>query len=259
VVAFGGYSALGAYEVARRVVTQVSGMSATIFTPLLPVISTLNVYKKREELSNVVRKSLSYLGMVSIPIVLFIFLFCVPLMRAWLNMADVSSITLSTRMLLVGSSIDLFTGPLTVASVGMGTAKIAVLKLVSPLILYVVLPPALGSIFGFSGVLIGEIVALSVGAIVGIRLFEKWAGISTLGATMRTMWRVTILIIPIAIIIWFLWHFSRGWMGWERISIWGGTFLLYLITVLFVYRIMGLISRQEVNYVRLAFGLGGKD
>ncbi len=258
-VAFGGFPSLGAYEVARRVVTQINGMSATIFAPLLPVISTLNVFKKGQDLSNVVRKSLSYLGMVSTPIVIFVFVFCAPLMRAWLDIADVSYVTLATRMLLVGSAIDLFTGPLTVASVGMGTAKIVFLKLVSPLILYMVLPLSLGSVLGFSGVLLGEAVALSVGAIVGIRLFEKWAGISALGAAMYSIRRSALLTMPVALIIWLLWHLSTDWTGWVRLTIWGGIFLLYLIVVSFFYRIMGLISRQEINSVRLAFGLSGRD
>ena len=97
-----------------------------------------------------------------------------------------------------------------------------------------------------------------MGAIVGIRLFEKWAGISILGASIHSIWRSAVLTMPVALIIWFLWYLSSDWIGWNRISIWGGTFLLYLIAISFVYRIAGLISRQEIDSVRLAFGLGAK-
>lgn len=250
---YGGLTAVGAYEIAKRVVSQLSGVSTTIFTPMLPTVSVLARQERRETLSKLLEKSLAYLSMVSIPILVFMLFHYEPIMHAWLGIEDVAMVALAGRLLLLATCIDLFTGPITTASVGMGTPRISVLKLIGPLIAYIILVPLLGKAYGFVGILIGETIALMIGTFIGLYAFKRWTSIPVLSMAIKSVGQVCLSVIPCAIIIWFLWQWSFGWLGWQKLLVWGVVFATYLGITAVIFRITGILSSYEINLVAALF------
>lgn len=252
-VTYGGLVAVGAYEIAKRVVGQISGMSTTIFTPLLPTVSVLTRQDRQQTLLQLLERSLLYLSIASMPILVFMLLHYDAILQAWLGVEDVQMIALAGRLLLLATCIDLFTGPVTTAAVGMGTARITILKLAGPLILYVTLIPLFGYLYGFTGILVGETVALIVGTLIGLYVFKSWTSIPVLSMAFKYIVQVCLSAIPFALVIWFLWKSSSLWWGWQNLLVWGSVFTGYLLVTAVIFRITGILSSYEINLVAALF------
>jgi O-antigen/teichoic acid export membrane protein len=257
-VAYAGVAFVGIYEIARRVVSQVNSMSSVIFVPMLPAVSMLETQEQQNTIGRLLEKALLYLCMLGVPFVCFLFFFYDPIIRVWLGSVDVQAISLAGRFLLLTSFMDLLTGPIMAASIGMGTALLQVFKIVTALVLHIILIPILGHAFGFMGVLIGESLSVLAGTFTGLALFQKWWGIRDISMVVRALIRVITITLPISLVLWVIWMQSNLHPIWQTLPGWASVLALYLGTTAILYRLSGLITDYEVNLFFTAIGLKRK-
>jgi O-antigen/teichoic acid export membrane protein len=253
--AYAGVSFVGIYDIAKRIVNQVNGVSTIVFLPLVPAVSSLAAQGKKESLHELLRRCQLYLGMLGLPLTYFLLIFYDPVLSAWLGLSEVSFISFAGRLLLIATFAELFTGPTTTASLGLGTANLYVLKLLLTGILNVVLVLGLGQRFGFHGIVIGETVATLIGTFICILVFQRWFSIPAVQMTLEAIKRVSVATLPIWLLLTGVWLYFSGLPVWHSLLTWGGMLAMGLLATGLVYWFTGLLSRYEVDLALNAFAL----
>ncbi len=253
--AYAGVAFVGIYDIAKRIVNQVNGVSSIVFYPLVPVVSSLVAQGKKESLYELLRRCQLYLGMLGLPLTYFLLIFYDPVLSAWLGLSEVSSISFAGRLLLIATFAELFTGPATTASLGLGTANLHVVKLLLSGILSVALILGLGQQYGFQGIVIGETAATLIGTLVCISIFQKWFSIPVAQMTLEAIRRVSVATLPVWLLLAGAWLYFSGFPVWHSLLTWGGMLTVGLLATGLVYWFTGLLSRYEVDLALNAFAL----
>ena len=253
--AYAGVAFVGIYDIAKRIVNQVNGVSTIVFTPLVPAVSSLATQGKKESLHELLRRCQLYLGMLGLPLTYFLLIFYDPVLRTWLGLSDVSLISFAGRLLLIATFAELFTGPTTTTALGLGTANLQVIKIVLTGILNVILVLVLGQRFGFRGIVIGETVATLIGTFTCIFVFQTWFSIPVGRMTLEAIRRVTVATLPIWLLLAGAWLYFSGLPVWHSLLTWGGMLAVGLLATGLVYWFTGLLSRYEVDLALNAFAL----
>jgi O-antigen/teichoic acid export membrane protein len=252
---YAGVTFVGLYDIAKRVVSQVSGLSTIVFFPLVPAISSLAAQGRRDSLHELLRRCWLYLSMIGLPLATFFLIFYDPLLRAWLGLADVSAISLAGRLLLVATLAEIFTGPATTAAVGLGTPLLQVLKVVLTGILYALLVLGLAPRFAFAGALAGETAALLLGSVIGLALFQAWFHIPVGGMILGAIKRVGLVTLPVWLLLLGVWLAFRNLALWQGLFAWGVMLVVGLAGTGLGYWATGLLSSYEVDLARNALAV----
>lgn len=107
---FMGLAAVSYYEVANRVAIQVRVLIATIFTPIAPAASELQVCDAHEKIVGLYQRSFKYISMTAIPGSVLVIALAPPFIKTWMGPGyGTSAITL--QLLMVSVMMSLLTVP----------------------------------------------------------------------------------------------------------------------------------------------------
>jgi O-antigen/teichoic acid export membrane protein len=249
---FAGVAYVGVYDLAKRIVSQVSGVSTVVFVPLMPAVSSLVAQERRASLRELLSKCHLYLSMIGMPFFYFMLFFYDPLLTAWLKVDNVAAISLAGRILLIGATIDILTGPATMSALGLGTANLHIAKMGLTCALNVVLVFILGPSFGFRGILIAELCAMVGGAVIALSLFRKWFEIPIFRLILDSLWRTSAIVLPVWVVLGSAWLLSRQNLLWQSLASWFLLLFLGGISTFALYWAVGLLSSYEVDLARNA-------
>ena len=249
---FAGVAYVGIYDLGKRVVSQISGVSSIVFVPLMPAVSSLAAQKRYESLQELLSRCHAYLSMVGMPFVYFMLFFYEPVLTAWLKVDNVAAISLAGRVLLVAVTLDVLTGPATTSALGLGTARLHLIKMLLSGILITTLVLSLGSWFGFIGILLAELCAAIAGTVVSVLLFQKWFNISVMRMILTSTWRTSAVVLPVWLVLGCGWYLSRQNVLWQSLISWGLLLSIGACTILILYWVFALLSSYEVDVVRNA-------
>lgn len=249
---YAGVAYVGIYDVAKRVVSQISGISTVVFVPLMPAVAALSAQKRYENLRELLRRCYLYLSLSGLPVVFFMLCFYDPILKAWLRVSDVGIISFAGRLLLLATVIDIFTGPATTAALGLGTANLHLLKMTLTTILIAGLVWLLGSRFGFKGVIVAEFCAIVCGAFAGLAIFQKWFAIPVARMIMSSLWRTSLAGVPVWLALSVVWWWSSDSGVWRSLVAWTLMLLLGSLITFGLYLLSGLVSSYEVGIARSA-------
>lgn len=248
--AYAGVAFVGIYDIAKRFISQINGVPAVVFAPLTPVIATMAVGQNWEKIQQLLEKILLYLGMLALPLIYFTMMFFTPLLQAWLGISDVSQVRFAAQLLIIATLIELFTGPATVTTVGLGSAKLHISKILLNLFLLGMLVPLGGYLFSFRGILLTEGIAIMTASIFALFAFEYWYKIKFMKYVWRSFFRVSTALFPACAILFTSWHILTQNNLWKNnLLSWFCMFLLMMMLTILSYRLFGLISNQEKNYI----------
>lgn len=249
--AYAGVASVGIYDIAKRLVSQINGVPAVVFAPLTPAVATMAARQNWEQIQRLLEKALLYLGMLALPLVYFTMMFFTPLLQAWLGISDVSQVKFAAQLLIIATLIELFTGPATVITVGLGSAKLHISKILLTLFLLGMLVPLGGYFFAFEGILLGEGIATVVASLFALFAFEYWYKIKTLKYVWYSLLRVSIALFPVCAVLFASWCILIEINFWKNnLLTWFFMFLLMIMLTILSYRLFGLISNQEKNYIK---------
>lgn len=249
---YAGVAYVGIYDVAKRVVSQVSGVSTVVFVPLMPAVAALSAQKQHAKLRELLRRCYLYLCMAGLPIVFFMLCFYDPVLRAWLKVTDVGMISFAGRLLLLAIVIDIFTGPVTTSALGLGTANLHLLKMTLTTVLIVALVWLLGSRFGFKGVIVAEFCAVTCGALAGLAIFQNWFAIPVGRMIVSSLWRTSLVGVPVWLVLSAIWWWSSDSGVWRNLAAWALMLVVGTLMTLGLYWLSGLVSSYEVRIAQNA-------
>jgi O-antigen/teichoic acid export membrane protein len=250
---FAGVAYVGIYDLAKRVVSQISGVSSVVFIPLMPAVSSLAAQKRFESLHELLARCHLYLSMLGMPFFYFMLFFYDPVLTAWLKVDNVASISFAGRLLLITVTLDVFTGPATTSALGLGTARLHLIKMLLSGVLIVTLVFLLGPKFGFSGILVAELCATIAGTFVALRLFQKWFNIPVLTLILKSFWRTSAVNLPVWLVLAGGWFLTRHNVLWQSLATWTLLLSVGVTATVALYWACGLLSAYEVDVVRNAF------
>jgi O-antigen/teichoic acid export membrane protein len=250
-VEFAGY-----YDVGKRVVAQVAGLSNILFVPLLPYVASHGARGEeariRETLAMVYRLMLAG----GIPTACFLFWFASPIFAAWIGPGDVSYPVLVCRVAMVYVCIELLTGPATTTAVGMGEPRISAAKLLLSIGLYAGVP-VVGLLGGFEAMVLGEAAAVIAGSALSLALFQRQFGMGPGWIETRNAAAVLGLCAavwaPVAIL---LLRYPLWW-GWKSLATWGVSCLVGVCLTIVGSWVAGVLRSSEIRLVLGAVGFRG--
>lgn len=249
---FAGVSYVGIYDLAKRVVSQISAVSTVVFVPLMPAVSSLAAQKKHESLNELLAKCYLYLSMIGLPLFYFMICFYDPVLTAWLRIENVGAISFAGRILLIAATVDILTGPATTSALGLGNPNLHLVKMIVTCVLSLLLVFLLGPKFGFTGVLIAEFCAVLGGAIVGLSLFQRWFDIPIFRIIFTALWRTTLVALPVWIVLGGAWVMSSHNALWQSLATWAMLLGSGGIMTVALYWVSGLLSSYELDIARNA-------
>lgn len=249
--AYAGVAFVGIYDIAKRLVSQINGVPAVVFAPLTPAVAAMAVKQDWEQIQRLLDKALLYLGMLALPMVYFTMMFFSPLLQAWLGISDVSQVKFAAQLLIIATLIELFTGPATVTTVGLGSVKLHISKILLTLFLLGMLVPLGGYFFAFKGILLGEGIATVAASLFALFAFEYWYRMKILKYVWYSLLRVSIALFPVCTLLFSSWCILIEINFWNNNLLnWFFMFLLMIMLTVLSYRLFGLISNQEKNYIK---------
>ena len=249
---FAGVAYVGVYDLAKRIVSQISGVSTVVFVPLMPAVSSLAAQDRRASLRELLGRCHLYLSMIGMPFFYFMLFFYDPLLTAWLKVDNVAAISLAGRILLIGATIDILTGPATMSALGLGTANLHIAKMGLTCALSVVLVLILGPTFGFNGILVAELCALLGGALLALLLFRTWFKIPIFRLIIGSLWRTSAVVLPVWLVLGSAWILSSQNSLWLSLVSWFLFLAVGGISTFALYWAVGLLSSYEVDLARNA-------
>ncbi len=243
---FAGVAAVGAYDIGKRIVGQVGTMSAVIFAPLTPAATVLAARIEPDRVRELVDKSVFYLALVTLPTTCFVIFFVKPFLQLWLGNVDVSQISLVARLLMLGTMLELFTGPLTTIALGLSNVSLVLTKIAMSILLSVSLIPVLGNFFSFEGVLAGEFAAMVISSFVAMVIFYRRYGMPTLVRLGWVLKRTAMACSLASIATGVVWVTNSGLSAQPSLYALGTMVLVFAASTGIAYWHLGLISAAEI-------------
>ncbi len=160
------------YEVASRVIQAMRQIVVLLLNPILPVASELHAQQRDDSVTKLYYRSLKYLVFFCIPFFSCVGFFADSLITLWLGPhQEVAIITL--QLLLVANALNLLTGPAYFISIGVGKARFGMYSSAVGLLLNGILSFLLLRNFGYTGLLVGTSAALSIEALLFLRMIHR--------------------------------------------------------------------------------------
>ncbi|MDD5530289.1 MAG: oligosaccharide flippase family protein [bacterium] len=172
---------VGFFEVGQRAVNKFRGLLFSLIAPIMPATSEISASHKKEELINFYIKGTKYFNFIIFPCMLFLFLTAGMFMFLWMGYSLGLSYRIPVgvmRILIAGMTINFVTAMGYNIAIGVGKPDIPLKSGLVMLTLNIGLSVPLIIKYGFWGTIVGGAVAVFVGSVVFIVLFNKWLGIS---------------------------------------------------------------------------------
>lgn len=167
-----GLTAVGYYEVANRIASQVRGVVASMFSPMVPAASALQAGDESERVSGLYRRSFKYMAMVDIPLALLVVALAHPFVMAWMGSGYETSAV--TMQLLMGSyMLNLLTGPGAFILSGINKPEIGMRSSVIAGMTNLVLCLYLVQSVGYYGVIIAVFISLMTSSVYFVWMLHK--------------------------------------------------------------------------------------
>ncbi len=251
--AYAGIASVGIYDIAKRLVNQVLGFSSSVFIPFLPAMSTLSIQNKREEISRILNKAALFLNLFTLPIIIFLIFFFEPILKLWLNLLDVSLIQFAASILLLATISDLFTGPITTASLGFGILRLYIYKLIiSSLLIF--LPVAIfGNLLSFKGIIIVEAIAYFISMVFSVWFFDKLFKYNYAYYLAGAFFNVLKVSFPVIFLIFIIWMIFNNALRPHFIIF---AIVAVIVTTILIFKIMRrtkIISDSEIRLIKNIF------
>jgi O-antigen/teichoic acid export membrane protein len=186
-----GLGALGAYDIAKRIISQISGFSAVIFAPLTPAAAGLGGGDKAR-IRRMVDTAVRLVLLVAVPAALYVIAFGEPLIADWIGQASGQPIAVAAKVLAVGAVLSLVTGPLTTVALGLGNIRLHLASVLTMGGACVLLVPVGSKTLGLPGAVLGEAGSIAFGTMVTVGLFVRWHGALSTMAMLRSATAVTL-------------------------------------------------------------------
>jgi O-antigen/teichoic acid export membrane protein len=159
---FGGLSMVGYYEMANKMVQHIRALIISANQSLVPVIA--NLYEKRaEKVNTVYLTNYRLLFFISLPLFTLIIIILPLISVLWIGRYEKIFITLGT-LITLGWFLNILDAPSYFANLGTGNLRWNVIGHIITGILNIVLGIIFGFIFDGYGVVVGWVIALSVGS-----------------------------------------------------------------------------------------------
>jgi O-antigen/teichoic acid export membrane protein len=246
---YSGIEFVGIYDIARRVVIQINGLSTIVFYPLVPAISDLAAKESYKQINHLLKKNYQFLAMIVLPITLFILLFASPVYGAWLRIPDMTWISFTGRVLSIATLFEILTGPSLNTALGLGNPNLHLVTVSTSLFLKIILVFIGGKFWGYPAIVIGETTAAIVASLICLYYFQRWHGISVIRMVLNFLIKVgsisTVVWLP-PFIIWLMYADSPYWNG---LLVWIGIFIIGICLHILLYRVTELLTKNEINQV----------
>ncbi|MDA8098858.1 MAG: flippase [Nitrospiraceae bacterium] len=169
---FVGLKAVGFYEVANRLASQIRNFIIVLFGPVSPASSSLQADGRTTLVSGLYRRSFKFMTLASVPVFLTVMALAHPILKTWMGDGyDISAYTL--QILMAAYLINVLTGPgafilsgINLPQVGMRTSIAAGLL---NLALCILLVPSVG----YFGVAVSVFVSLGTTALYFLRMVNQ--------------------------------------------------------------------------------------
>lgn len=243
---YAGLVYVGIYDIAKRLVNQVLGLSSSIFVPFLPAMSSLSALNKRDEISAILKKAILYLNIFSLPVLFYLLFFFAPVLILWLNVADVYYINFAASILLIATLFDLFTGPITTSSIGFGFIRLQVIKLSLTCIVLSIFVIILGNFFGFRGIILAELIANLISLIFSTLFFDKLFGYSYTISLLKSIINISRVVLPVIIFFYIIWSVFNK-MLYNNFIIFG--IISFTMSIILIFNILirvNIISKSDI-------------
>lgn len=248
--AYAGLEAVAAYDIGKRILNQVGGMSTVIFAPLTASTSALAAGDKLDRVRELSDRSMFYLALLLLPLTSFVIFFSKPLLQAWLSNVDVFQISLVVKLLMLSTMLELFTGPLTTIALGLNNVMLNVIKIAVSAFLSIALIPLLGLYFSFGGILVGEFSAVTLSSILAMAVFYRSYGMPDLVRLWWVLKRTLMASILASIVAILIYIMGFGFAHWPKFYVLAGISAIFVTTTGIVYWRSGLFSSAEVTQLR---------
>lgn len=169
---FVGLAAVGHYEIASRIASQVRMLVISLFAPMVPAASALHATEEEDVLTGLYRRSLKYMAATAIPMSVIVISLAHPFIRTWMGEGyDVSSISL--QLLTAAFMVNLMTGPGAFVLNGINKPHIGMFTSIVGAAVNITACLLLVGRMGYFGVIAGIVLALALSALLFFVLLHK--------------------------------------------------------------------------------------
>jgi len=172
---------VGFFEIGQRAVNKFRSLLFCLIAPIMPATSEISTSHKKEELVNFYIKGTRYFNFIIFPCMLFLFLTAGMFMFLWMgySLGPNHRIPIGVmRILIAGMTVNFITAMGYNIAIGVGKPDIPLKSGLVMLTLNIGLSIPLIIKYGFWGTIVGGAIAVFIGSIVFIALFNKWLNIS---------------------------------------------------------------------------------
>ena len=250
---YAGISYVGVYDIAKRLVSQVLGISSSIFVPFLPAMSLLSTQNRRDDIASILRKASLFMNLFCLPIIFYLLLFFEPILTIWLNISSVSDIQFAGSILLMATIFDLYTGPITTSSLGFGTIRLYIYKLGIAAIILFALVFLLGKDFSFKGILLAELISYFISMIFSFWFFDKIFKYKYTSNLLKAFFDISKVSLPIIFSFFLIWILFKETLQAYFIIFGIISLISSFIFIIVILLRLDIITKNEFSRVRDAF------
>lgn len=250
---YAGIASVAVYDIAKRLVNQVLGFTSSVFIPFLPAMSTLSIQNRREEIAKILSKAALLLNFFIVPVIIFLLLFFEPILKLWLNIPDISQIRFAASIIILGASFDLFTGPITTASIGFGIIRLQVIKLTLTGVLILLFVLIFGKIFTFSGIIIAESSAYLIGMLFSIWYFDRMFNYNYSSYLISSFFNILKVALPVLLSAFLIWVLFFNFIQQHFLLFAGIALLISAVIIIKILLRLNIISDSEIRIIKNIF------
>lgn len=239
---------VGYFEVGQRAVNKFRSFLISLITPVMPAASEISALHKKEELANFYIKGTKYLNFIIFPCMMFLFFSAGMFIFLWMGYSlgvfhyrypvDVM------RILIAGMFVNFITAMGYNIAIGIAKPLIPLKAGLVILILNIGLSIPLIIKYGFYGTVVGGAIALFVGSIVFIFMFNKWLNVSNIEFIKQTIVMPLIATI-VAGIVTYIFRMGTLWFYLEYYSIANGIKIFVVCGIVFMSVYLYVIIRSN--------------
>jgi O-antigen/teichoic acid export membrane protein len=226
---FLGLKYLTYYDLGHKIVSAIFGFLTSFVTPIMPAASSVHKSLGAEKLSDVFNITFKYLALIAVPVFLFASILSGWIIFVWVG-SGYEEAVFTLRFLSIAYLIMTLTGPGIMILTGMGLPKISFYGSLITAVTHVTLSFIFVGIFGFTGVVISELIAYALGNLYGLYYSKKILDVPVINILgfLKFPFLASMFII---LILRFL-----GYVGNYYIALFSATILFSIIYTLLIYQ-----------------------
>jgi O-antigen/teichoic acid export membrane protein len=241
---FVGVVPVGWYTIASDVGTRLRRVPELLLSPVIAAASELDARGDERRVEELYHRLHKYLACVGIPLVLYVFAVSGRLVDLWLG-SQFHVVALPLAALVWVNFLNLTTGPGSLILLGKGLLKPAVNATLIGLVLIVTLSFVLIYELGFSGAVLGILVAVVVATALFVYWFYRLTGYPFGRVIREAYWKpATCSLVPLAILMVIA---PPGRLGWIGMCVHAAAFVILYFSGLLLTRFFDLFDLAQVE------------